>query len=346
MTTFVIGLNHKTAPIEVREKLFLSALQQDLLLSELKNHAEVGEAFVLSTCNRTEVYLRALEKTLDVPRLLDMICRVKKMTVEPRWQSHFYVYEDRDVLRHLLHVVTGLDSLVLGEQQILGQVKSAFERARQSGLLFKYFNVLSQIAIRTGKKAQNETQIICGGSSVSWAAISLAEKVLGSLKDKSVLVIGAGKMSELAVGHISNKGFSELFLMNRTLANAQPLAKKYRGTAVSFYDLKDTLGRVDVCICSTDAPHYILEAEALEDILSSRARRDLLFIDISMPRNIDPDIGRLSGVRLFHIDDLERAIEENRKKRLEAVADVKKIIEIKLTEFERKWEKIPSLSYS
>ncbi len=230
MNISVIGINHKTAPIEIREQFYLNALQQDLFLTELKCNPKVIEAFLLSTCNRTEVYLHLIEgERIALEEWLRAILQIKKLRINSGMNANFYVHHKRDCLKHLFEVVTGLDSLVLGEYQILGQVKEAFERSQSKGLFTKYFNVLANMVVRTGKKARAETDINYGGSSVSWAAIMMAQKILNSLTNRSALIIGAGKMSELAVEEIAKKELKKLYLMNRTIAHARELVEKYGG---------------------------------------------------------------------------------------------------------------------
>ncbi len=338
--TVVIGLNHKTATIEVREKFFLNPTQQDLLLSELKSHPSVGEAFVLSTCNRTEVYLRGLNVHTLFEPLLRLIAQIKKIESPLEFKEHFYVYEGQEAVGHLLRVSCGLDSLALGEKQILGQVKTAVERSRQKAMFSRYFNILSNIAIRTAKKAQSETQISCGGSSVSWAAIALAERLLSTLQGKSILVIGAGKMGELALQQIRTKGVDKIYLMSRTGSTAQSLAETCGGIAVSFCDIKETLADVDLCVCSAGAPHYILDRKTIEKVMALRENRKLILIDISMPRNIEPQAAGVEGVFLSHLDDLQKVVQENKTKREAAIQDVERIIENKLAEFYKKLEKL------
>lgn len=337
---YVIGLNHTTAPIEVREKFFLNPLQQDLLLSELKSNPGIAEAFVLSTCNRSEVYIKRVDSMTIVDFVVPLIARIKKVQLDQAHRKHFYCYEGLDAVEHLMKVVTGLDSLVLGEKQILGQVKHSVDRSRALGMLSKYFNILTNVAIRAGKKAQFETDISCGGSSVSWAAINMAEENLGTLEGKSILVIGAGKMGELALTQLQNKGAEKIFLMNRTGEKAEFLARKFSGIPVSFMDIKQTLIDVDICICSVGAPHYILDKDMVEAIMVQRDHRKLLFMDISMPRNIDPLAGMIDGVALFTIDDLDKVVGENMKRRQAAVVDVEDIIRQKIDDFQEKWEKI------
>jgi len=339
---YIIGINHKTAPIEIREKFYLNPLQQDLLLSELKANPAVAETFVLSTCNRIEVYIKRIDSSSDMSFIVPLISKIKKIPVDADYSKHFYIYSEAKAVEHLMQVTTGLDSLVLGEKQILGQVKTSVERARQLAILSKYFNVLTNVAIRAGKKAQNETDISCGGSSISWAAINMAEQDLGTLADKSILIIGAGKMGELALAQIHDKGAGKIYLMNRTGEKAEDLAQKFSGIPVSFMDIKDTLIEADICICSAGAPHYILDKNMLEPIMAKRNFRKLLFIDISMPRNIDPQTSTIPGVVLFTIDDLDKVVGENMRKRQAAVQDVEAIILQKIKEFHEKFKKIQS----
>lgn len=342
----IVGLNHKTAPIEIREKFYLNPAQQDHLLLELKNHPLVSEAFVLSTCNRTEVYLKRADRTIGRDFVLDLIGKVRKTEFASDLVRHVYSYEQADAVEHLLKVSTGLDSLVLGEKQILGQLKKSVDRARELGLLSKYFNILSNIAIRTGKKAQTETDISCGGSSISWAAIEMAQQTLGSLEGKSVLVIGAGKMGELALSNLHQRNVAKIYLMNRTGEKAEALAQQYGGIAASFWDIKDILKEVDVCFCSVGAPHYILDQEKISQIMTLRQGRRLVLIDISMPRNIDPAAAYLPGVHLSSIDALDQVVHANMKRRQEAMLQVQDIIKDKMVEFEQKWQKLQSLNGS
>lgn len=332
----IVGLSHKTAPIEIREKFYLNPHQQDLLLSELKNHPLVTEAFVLSTCNRVEVYLKRVDTSLDASFVIALMTKIKKISVGLDVSSYIYVYEGPQALEHLLRVACGLESLILGETQILGQVKSAVERARQLGTLSRYFNILTQIAIRTGKKAQHETAIGHGGSSVSWAAINRAEQIIGHLQDKSLLVIGAGKMGAMALNYLHHLGVKKIYLMNRTGQKAEHLAAQYKAVAACFWDIKDILSEVDVCFCAVGAPHFILDYEQIAHIMKMRAGRPLVLMDISMPRNIDPRVKNLPGVILSSIDDLGEVVDNSMKKREMALPQVEAIIRRKILEFNNK----------
>ncbi|MBF0511523.1 MAG: glutamyl-tRNA reductase [Candidatus Omnitrophica bacterium] len=336
---FIIGLSHKTAPIEIREKFYLNPTQQDLFLSELKCHPLVTESFVLSTCNRFEVYFNWAGSVADTLFVLSLIAKIKKIDLDFDYSSYIYVYEGSQALDHLLRVACGLESLVLGEKQILGQVKDAVERARGLGTLSRTFNILTNIAIRAGKKAQHETLIGFGGSSISGAAIEMAEKIAGDLQDKSVLVIGAGKMGGMALQHLHDLGVKKIYLMNRTSEKAQHLANQYKGTATSFVEIKEVLSQVDVCFCAVGAPHYILDNEALKPIMEMRQGRKLVLVDISMPRNIDPQVKSLKGVYLSSIDDLDAFVNNSMKIRESAMAQVEGIIRQKIFEFNDKVSK-------
>lgn len=346
-TMFILGLNHKTAPIEIREKFFLNPAQQDLLLSQLKSNPMVAECFVLSTCNRIEVYIKRVESIFHGEYVLDAIAAIKKIEITQQDRSSVYLLEGELAQRHLLNVVCGLDSLVIGEKQILGQVKTAVERAREIGALSSYFNILTNIAIRAGKKAQHETAISSGGLSISWAAIEQAQQELGgSLVGKKVLVIGAGKMGEIALAQLNNRGVGKIYLMNRTGEKAEDLAKVFNGIPASFFDMKDILTEVDVCFCCVGAPHYILNQEMVAKVLPMRSAHPLVFIDISMPRNIDPLVASLPNVRLKAIDDLKEIVQVSLQKRAQAVGEVQVIIQQKLIEFNLKIERLKQFNGS
>lgn len=339
---FIVGLSHKVAPIEIREKFYLNPLQQDLLLSELKNHPLITESFVLSTCNRVEVYLKRTDPLVDTSFVISLIAKVKKTHFDFDVTPYIYTYEDAQALDHLLRVSCGLESLILGEKQILGQVKFAIERARNLGTLSRYFNILTNVAVRTGKKAQHETAISHGGSSISWAAIEMAQKLAGDLQDMSVLVIGAGKMGEIALGHLHELGVKKLYLMNRTGEKAEDLAGRYNGIPASFWNIKEILSEVDICFCAVGAPHYILDKEKISNIMELRSGRKLVLIDISMPRNIDPEVKALAGVYLSSIDDLHEVVDHSMKKRASAIQEVEGIIRRKILEFNGKILKLQS----
>jgi len=340
-----IGINHKTAPIEIREQFCLTTTQQDLLISDLKDNPIITEAFVLSTCNRTEVYVHIIDTTFDSLDIINLIAKIKCIPINTSYSKYFYTHLDDSAIRHLFEVATGLDSLVLGEKQILGQVRDAFARAQQRNVFSKSFNILSNIILQTGKSAHSKTNIGFGGSSVSWAALAQAEKLFSTFSDKSALLIGAGQMSKLAVGQVSNKGFKKFYLMNRTIDHAKSLSEKFGGQIVSFCDMKEILGIVDLCICSASAPHFVLEHETVVKVMKMRKQRRIVFIDISMPRNIDPKIMQIPNVILWHIDDLQDIVNDNMEKRKNAVSIVNAMIDRKINIYYTKIEKLALSNY-
>jgi glutamyl-tRNA reductase len=335
MNIVVVGISHKTASVETREKFYLKEAEREILLSELKNDAAVAEALVLSTCNRSEIYAH-LSEGHSPEHLIRYFLKVKKSKEWPQMQPYFYRFSGREAVCHLFRVTSGLESLVVGEQQILGQVKSAVDLARRQGMLGRPFNILSALAIRAGKKAQHETSIGGGGMSVSWAAVAMAQQYFGSLQDKSVLIIGAGKMGYLAADQIKKKDIGHIYVMNRSSENARRMVDRFSATAVSFWNIKDVLRQVDVCICSAGAPHYLLEKKLVEEVMSLRRDRKLLCLDISIPRNIEPAVSEVNNVSLVTMDDLNGVVAGGMHQRLCAVTAVEAIIEKKVKEYYHK----------
>ena len=344
MNIIAIGINHRTSPIETREKFFLRSIDRELLLSELKNQPSVLEALTLSTCNRTEIYASTLGE--DSAVLLRTLFSVKKILPTEELQKQFYLYRGKDAVVHLLRVACGLDSLIVGEQQILGQLKEAVLLSRKQNMIARHFNILTHIAIRAGKKAQTETKIGAGGSSVSWAAVTMAEQTLGTLEGKSVLIVGAGKMGSLVGDYLKQKNVGQVYVMNRSEDKGALLARQLGGAPVSFWDMREILNKVDVCICSVGAPHYLIEKDLVEPVMKGKNSRRLVFIDISMPRNIHPNVGSVKNVSLLTIDDLDKVVEDNVKKRFAAVGDVEQIIFKKVDEFYFKISRLNAQEFS
>jgi len=330
----VVGINHKTSGVEVREKFFLRAVERELLLSHLKSEVRVVEAFVLSTCNRTEIYAHLIDD--DHFLLIQSLFNMKDLSFSREWLRHFYIKKGAAAVTHLFDVACGMDSLVIGEKQILGQIKEAAALASKMGMFSRGFNILTNMAIRAGKMAQTNTHISTGGSSVSWAAVNMAQEMLGTLKDKNILIIGAGKMSHLTADQLSKKSVGKVFVMNRTLDKAADLAGRFGGQPVLFWDMKEVLTRVDVCLCSAGAPHYLIEKDHVQQVMPLRGNKPIIFIDISTPRNINPEVSGIPGVQLVSIDDLQRVVTENIEKRRSAMDEVRKIIDKKVVAFYKK----------
>jgi glutamyl-tRNA reductase len=335
----MFGMSHKTAPIKIREQFYLSEIQQDLLLSELKHISGIVGAFVVSTCNRIEVYCEVGTDTFDVKLIQEKLFIIKKIKIGGDWQQYFYAYRQDLAFSHLLKVTTSLDSLVLGEKQVLGQVKIAFEKSAFCDMLSGHLNLMQQVVVRSGKLAHAETDIGYGGTSVSWAAVNFAEDHLNGLEGKRVMVLGCGQMGELAAKKLSQRSLDKLYIMNRTKEKAKSLAQRYGGQAVSFLELIPILKKVDVCLCAIEAPHYVIEKESVQQIMRSR-KAELLMIDISMPRTIDPDVALFEQVKLYAIDDLGKTLEKSIERRNAAVKNVYEIIDRKMAEFYVKLEKM------
>jgi len=334
MEFITIGINHRSASVEIREQFSLRSIERELLLSELRNNPAIVEAIVMSTCNRTEILAGCINQ--DDTYLWEALSKVKKLSNQSELRKYFYTIYNAEAIHHFFRVACGLDSLILGEKQILGQVKLAVELSRKNRMLARHLNILSNLVIRAAKKAQNETRISDGGHSVSWAAVTLAQKKLGVLKDKTVLILGAGKMGSIAADHLVGKGLGRIFVMNRTYHKASDLAGQLAGEAVSFWQIKEILEQVDVCICSACAPHYLIEKDLLARVMTNRPSRKLLCIDISMPRNIDPRVADLENVELASIDDLDKIVSQNMKKRMAALREVEEIIACKEAAYNRK----------
>lgn len=338
MELVVVGINYKHSPVDVREKFVLQPLEQDLLLNHLKNDPAISEAFVLSTCQRTEVYAYTLHDASE--RITQHLFTVKNIPVTNELRNRFYIYTEDNAIRHLMNVTTGLDSLILGEKEILGQVKNAVEVARRNRMMNTYLNLLSNICIRTGKQSRSQTQISCGGASTSWAAVAKAEELLGTFQGKSVLIIGTGKIGSLVAHGFHKKGISSLFIMNRNPEKAGLLAQELGSIIVPFWEIKSTLSQVDVCICASGAPHYLIEKELVQEAMKDRSKKKLILVDISVPRNINPDAARIPNVQLLTIDEINSTVDTNLKKRSEATVQVQEMIEKKITTFHQKIEKI------
>ncbi len=332
MKILAIGINHKTSSIEIREKFFLGPLERELLLGRLKNDPSVYSAIILSTCNRCEIYA-AVDDDYQAWGILEKLFSIKHQPLSSEPQKAFYVLEGQEAVAHFLRVACGLDSLILGEKQILGQIKEAVELSRRQLMMDKTFNILANLVLETGKKARRETHIDFGGSSVSWASVMMAQKVLGTLEDKTVLILGSGKMGRLAVEQLKNKGVSKIYIMNRTLEKAQELAVQNGALAVPFWEMPEILAKVDVCICSSSCPHYLIDRDLVEKTMQAGRDRKLVLIDISMPRNIDPQVALIKDVCLVEVDDLDRVVQDNVQRRLSAAEKVEKIVLNKVLEY-------------
>ena len=310
----LVGLNHKTAPLAVRERLFAECQGDVNLLAELLAIKGVLEILHLSTCNRVELIAAVDETTQAAEALKSFLARYGGLTDEQAAEC-LYVYRNEEAIRHLFRVTSSLDSLVMGEAQILGQVKDAYRQALAQNATGIALNRLMHRAFRTAKRVRTETGIAANPVSVSFTAVELAKKIFGSLSGKKILIIGAGEMAELTGTHLIGNGAEEIVVANRTVTQAVALAEKFRGKAIGLDALDENLIDADIVISSTGAPSYVVTEEMLRRCLRKRKSRLLFLIDIAVPRDIDPAADGIENVYLYNIDHLQDIVDENIKNR-------------------------------
>ena len=325
----IIGWNFKNTPIEIRERLALTQDQQIELGTRLKERFKLGGIVILSTCNRTEFFLANAEQQLS--QIIEVLQKYWNM---PELRESIYVLQDIEASRHLLRVASSLDSMVLGEPQILGQLKDTFHCFSEAELTRKLLHPLFTHAFSTAKRVRTETTVASNAVSVSYAAIELAKHIFEDLSKQSVIVIGAGEMAELAVQHLMRNGILQLFVTNRTFASAAELAEKFQGLAVPFEHLNRHLHQADIVISSTGAREYIVSQELVKKCLLNRKGNPMFFIDIAVPRDIDPEINKLHGIFCYDIDDLQTIVSQNREERKKQSIEAEKIIEEELSKLE------------
>ena len=328
MELLCLGLNHRTAPVEVRERFAVGAPKLGEASNELLALAEASEGVVISTCNRTEFYLVAENASLAFERI--ELRLAEKIQVDSNVAAHFYRKEKTEAARHLCRVVSGLDSMMLGETEIFGQVKQAYGSALEAGATGAILNKVFQRAFGIGKKVRTETSIQEGSTSVGNVAVDLAEKIFGHLKNSEVMILGAGEMSRITAQSLVSRGARSIFVANRSFDRAQELAVEMGGSAVRFDDWHKVLERVDVVISSTGAPHAIVMRADVEKARRARKYRPLFFIDIAVPRDIDPAVGEIEEVYLYDIDTLEQLAEEARGRRQLQIEQCERIIDLEL----------------
>ncbi len=324
MSILALGLNHKTAPVEIRERLTFGPDIIAGALRSLKNHPAVEEAVILSTCNRTEAYCCLSQE--DHEPLADWLSEfhgLESDRVNPYLYSHF----GDDAIKHLLRVSCGLDSLVLGEPQILGQVKAAFQTATDVGATGKLLSKLFQHAFSAAKQIRTDTAIGNSPVSVAFAAVSLAKQIFSELSEQTALLIGAGETIELAARHLSQNGIGRIIVANRTVEKAHALAAQLDGYAIALTELSSHLAEADIVISSTASPLPVLGKGTVESALKERKHRPIFMVDIAVPRDIEPEVSDLSDIYLYTVDDLDEVIQENMRSREEAAKQAEEIIE-------------------
>ena len=310
MGIIVVGLSHKTAPIEVREKLNFPESTLPEALRKLMSYEGVRESMIVSTCNRVEIYASAPDSAKGIDGIKQFISDYHGLSREALEQS-LYVYPDAQGVRHTFRVASSLDSMVLGEAQILGQLKDSFDTALKTKTTSTILNKLIKKAISVAKRVRTETRLAEGAVSISSAAVELAKKIFGELEGKHVMLLGAGEMAELAAQHLLGNGVKNIMVANRTFERAEELATEFNGDAIRFEHFPDALVMVDILICATGAPHYVVNRDMIIRALRERRNKPIFMIDISNPRNIDPEVDKVDNVYLYDIDDLQSKVDVN-----------------------------------
>ena len=332
MTLALIGVNHKTAPIEVRERIAISREELPEVTRALAAMPGVSECMIVSTCNRVEL-LAALESPeTDLTSFLQQHFGLKPEVLAP----HLYQERDQQAVRHLFRVAASLDSMVVGEPQILGQVKEAFAVARASGTIAGQLEHLLQSAFAAAKKVRSETEIGSNSVSIASVAVELARKIFGSLQGRTVFLVGAGKMSELAARHLVQQGAGAILVTNRTMERAQRMAEPFKGRVIPFEELYEAASQADIVISSTGAPHPIFRKEHGQAFMHRRRNRPMFFIDIAVPRDVDAAMGKLEGIFVYDIDDLQQVAAAHMAERSREAHDAETLIEIEVQRFHQR----------
>jgi glutamyl-tRNA reductase len=331
----VIGLNHKTAPVEVRECLAFAAEDNAQVLERMRQEPYVDEVVLFSTCNRVEFLLATQDVSKAAEAIKDFLAEFKK-TPRDTFEHALYVYEGDEAIRHIFRVASSLDSMVVGEPQILGQIKESYYEATNHRTCGVVLNRLMHRSFSVAKRVRTETGIGDHAVSISYAAVELGRKIFGELEGKAVLLIGAGEMAEQAVEHLVTNRAEPIFVANRTFERGLEIAEMFKGTAIRFEEIGDYLKQVDIVISSTGAPSYILVRDDFKGVMRARKNRPLFFIDIAVPRDIDPDINRITNVYVYDIDDLKDAIQENVEERQQEARRGERIVDGAVVQF-RHW---------
>lgn len=332
MNIVVVGLSHKTATVEIREKLAFSPTQMQKPLNALLALDGITEGIIVSTCNRVEIYVTTRDIAGSIARIKRFLADYHNFPLETL-EQHVYSLHGEDAIRHVFRVASSLDSMVVGEPQILGQIKTSYGYAaeyRSSGIILNRF---LHKAFSVAKRVRTETKIASSAVSVAFAAVELAKKIFNDLSDKTVMLIGAGEMCELAAKHFLNSGVRGLMVTNRTFERAEKLADEFGGKAVRFDDLFDQLHKADIVLSSTGAPHTIIGAGDLEAVMRRRRQKPMFFIDIAIPRDIDPAVNDIENVYLFTVDDLQEVVSSNLQQRNEEAKKAEDIVSEEIGQF-------------
>jgi glutamyl-tRNA reductase len=325
MNLLITGVSHKTAPVEIRELLAISDAALPGALAQLKSREGVAEALILSTCNRVEIVVASGDGADLRPLVADFLSHTRKASAAALHPC-LYHHEGSKAIHHLFRVAASLDSMVVGEPQILGQLKAAYAAAKAQGTVAGVLDHILPRAFGVAKRVRSETGIGQMAVSISYAAVELARKIFGSLDGKTVMIAGAGKMSELSARHLRRSGASHIFVTNRTYDRALDLANLFQGTPVEYTKFLSLLPEVDILIASSAAPHYILHKAEMQRVIGARRNKPMFLIDISVPRNIDPKVNEVDNVFLYDIDDLQGVVNANLREREKEAGRAEQII--------------------
>ncbi len=342
MPVCTVGLNHKSAPVEVREKLSFTMEDIEKEAPALLSKPYIDEVVILSTCNRTEIYFYSENPesgSVIVKQYLSQRAEISQEELD----NYLYFYQEFDAVEHLFRVASGLESMVLGEPQIAGQVKDAFEKAIDIGTAKRVFVNLYRHTLQTVKIVRNETEISKNAVSVPFAAVELVKKIYGKLKGKRALLVGAGEMCELAALHLKENGVDAIDVVNRTFEKAKVLAERYGGNPYPFDSLYSAIEKTDIVLSSTGAKEPVILADRMKEIMKKRNYKSLIMIDIAVPRDIEEKTGDISDIYLFDIDDLEKVVEANKKKREKEAIVAGEIVKERVSEY-LKWCKLQDLN--
>ncbi|HEX8153914.1 MAG TPA: glutamyl-tRNA reductase [Thermoanaerobaculia bacterium] len=330
----LVGLNHRTAPVEVREQLNVPDTRLAETLAELRALPRVEGAAMVSTCNRVETVISAADEDV-IAHVVEWLA-TRADTTRADIEKHLYVLRHGDVLTHLFRVASGLDSMILGEPQIGGQVRAAFQIAHETGTLDPLLVQVFEHTMRVAKKIRTDTGIGEHAVSVPYAAVELAKKIFGDLRGLHVMLVGAGEMGELTAEHFAQQNVRQVFVANRSQERASELAARFHGQSVRFESLHDQLAQCDVVVVSTSAPHFVIDAEDVADALQARRSRNLFLIDLSVPRNIDPAVAKLDGAYVYNIDDLQHVADANLELRQKKAATAESIVAREVDAFRKR----------
>lgn len=336
MKLLLTGLSHHTAPVEVRERLAFPEPVLAEALGTLRQAAGADEAMILSTCNRVEIAVTT--QNGDAPDAVRRFLAARNSADPASLDAYLYELSDRDAIRHIFRVAASLDSMVIGEPQILGQMKAAYAAAHDLGTLHGILDDVLTRAFGVAKRVRSETEIGRSAVSVSYAAVELARQIFGNLKGKTVLIAGAGKMSELAARHLRRSGCERILVTNRTRKRAEEMAALFDGEVIDYDAWKSRLAEMDIVLTSSGAHDYILRKDDMKRAVDKRRNRPMFVIDIAVPRNVEPSVNELENVFLYDIDDLGKAVEENRKTREREAEDAEQIIDGEIDRLVSRWK--------